>query len=212
MKFKGVIFDLDGVICFTDELHFSAWKQLADKLGIPFDKKINNRLRGVSRMESLEIVLEKSDKSYSENEKKAFADEKNAIYVESLKSMSEKDVSQECLDTLKKLKEKKVKIAIGSSSKNAPLILKQIGLYDWFDAISDGNNIAKSKPDPEVFVKASDMLGLSPSECLVVEDATAGIDAGANGGFKTAGLGDATTYSKTDYRLNAISDLLNIID
>ena len=211
MSFKGVIFDLDGVICFTDELHFRAWKKLADRLNIPFDRTINNRLRGVSRMQSLDIILENSKVKYSEEEKQTFATEKNAYYVESLKTMSPKDVSDDCLFTLKSLKEKGVKIAIGSSSKNAPTILKQIGIFDLFDAISDGNNISKSKPNPEVFVKASEMLNLSPLDCLVVEYAVSGIDAGKNGGFKTAGIGTAFLYERTDYKIKKISDILQII-
>lgn len=212
MKFKGVIFDLDGVICFTDELHYRAWKKLADRLGIYFDKEINNRLRGVSRMQSLEIILERSTKQYTQEEKEAFAAEKNAHYVESLATMSEADVTEEVVSTLKTLKVNGVKIAIGSSSKNAKPILTRIGLIDLFDAISDGNNITRSKPDPEVFAKAAEYLGLEPEECLVVEDAEAGIDAGVAGGFKTAGLGDASKYDKTTYRLQAFSELLTIAD
>lgn len=211
MNFKGVIFDLDGVICFTDELHYLAWKKLADRLGIYFDKEINNRLRGVSRMQSLEIILERSDKAYTQAEKEAFAAEKNAHYVESLASMSEKDVAEEVVSTLKALKEKGVKLAIGSSSKNAKTILKRIGIIDMFDAISDGNNITRSKPDPEVFLKAAEYLGLEASECLVVEDAEAGIDAGVAGGFKTAGLGDASKYAKTAYGMTGFKDLLSVV-
>lgn len=210
MKFKGVIFDLDGVICFTDELHYRAWKALADRLNIPFDRTINNRLRGVSRMASLEIILEKSDKTYTEAEKEAFAAEKNAIYADSLRTMSEKDVSEDVRLTLKTLKERGIKIAIGSSSKNTPTILERIGLYHEFDAISDGNNITKSKPDPEVFLKAAEFLHLSPSDCLIVEDAKAGIDAGKAGGFATAGIGEAALYEKSDYKLTKLSDLLDI--
>lgn len=212
MKFKGVIFDLDGVICFTDELHYRAWKALADRLNIPFDKEINNRLRGVSRMESLEIILERAAKAYTDVEKDAFAAEKNALYADSLRTMSEKDVSEDVRLTLKTLKERGVRIAVGSSSKNAPTILERIGLYDEFDAISDGNNITKSKPDPEVFLKAAEFLGLTPKDCLVVEDAKAGIDAGKAGGFATAGMGEAAAYEKSDYRLTKLSDLLSVLD
>lgn len=212
MKFKGVIFDLDGVICFTDELHYRAWKALADRLNIPFDKEINNRLRGVSRMDSLEIILERADKEYTDAEKDAFASEKNALYADSLRTMSEKDVSEDVRLTLKTLKERGVRLAVGSSSKNAPTILERIGLYDAFDAISDGNNITKSKPDPEVFLKAAEFLGLAPDDCLVVEDAKAGIDAGKAGGFATAGIGEAASYEKSDYRLTKLSDLLSILD
>ena len=211
MKFKGIIFDLDGVICFTDELHYLAWKKLSDRLGIYFDKEINNRLRGVSRMQSLEIILERSKNSYTQEEKELFAAEKNSYYVESLKLMSEKDVEEEVVATLKLLKANGVKIAIGSSSKNAKIILKRIGLIDMFDAISDGNNITRSKPDPEVFIKAAEYLGISAKDCLVVEDATAGIDAGVAGGFKTAGLGEASKYDKTLYPLSEFKDLLSLL-
>ena len=210
MKFKGIIFDLDGVICFTDELHYLAWKKLSDRLGIYFDKEINNRLRGVSRMQSLEIILERSKTSYTQEEKELFAVEKNAYYVESLKLMSEKDVEEDVVATLKQLKSNGVKIAIGSSSKNAKTILKRIGLIDMFDAISDGNNITRSKPDPEVFIKAAEYLGISAKDCLVVEDAEAGIDAGIAGGFKTAGLGGASKYDKTLYPLREFKDLLSL--
>lgn len=210
MKFKGVIFDLDGVLCFTDELHYRAWKMLADRLNIYFDREINNRLRGVSRMESLEIVFERASRDYTIAEKEAFAAEKNAYYVESLRTMSEKDVSDEVRMTLAALKERGIKIAIGSSSKNTPTILERIGLESAFDAVSDGNNITRSKPDPEVFLKAAEFLGLAPEDCLVVEDAVAGIDAGKAGGFATAGIGEAAAYEKSDYKLRTLSDLLSL--
>lgn len=162
MEYKGIIFDLDGVICHTDKYHYQAWKKLADKLGIYFDEKINNRLRGVSRMESLEIILEKSDKTYDEQEKIRFAEEKNSLYKELLQKMTPEDLSQEVKTTLEQLKEKGFKLAIGSSSKNAKFILERIGLSEFFDAVSDGNNITQSKPSPEVFLKAAEYLGLEP--------------------------------------------------
>lgn len=210
MNYKGVIFDLDGVICFTDELHYLAWKALADRLNIYFDREINNRMRGVSRMDSLDILLEQADREYSVVEKEAFAAEKNAIYADSLRQMSEKDVSDDVRNTLKTLKERGVRIAVGSSSKNAPLILERIGLDEMFDAVSDGNGLEKFKPDPEVFLKAAERLGLSPAECLVVEDALSGIDAGVAGGFATAGIGAAASYDKADYKLEKLSDILSL--
>ena len=210
MNYKGVIFDLDGVICFTDELHYLAWKALADRLNIYFDREINNRMRGVSRMDSLDILLERADREYSVVEKVAFAAEMNAIYADSLRQMSEKDVSDDVRNTLKTLKERGVRIAVGSSSKNAPLILERIGLDEMFDAVSDGNGLEKSKPDPEVFLKAAERLGLSPAECLVVEDALSGIDAGVAGGFATAGIGAAASYDKADYKLEKLSDILSL--
>ena len=212
MNYKGVIFDLDAVICFTDELHYLAWKALADRLNIYFDREINQRMRGVSRMDSLNILLEKSDVEYSEVQKEAFAAEKNAIYADSLRKMSEKDVSDDVRQTLKTLREKGVKIALGSSSKNAQAILERIGLEEMFDAVSDGNGLEKFKPDPEVFLKAAEKLGLEPKDCLVVEGAVAGIDAGGAGGFATAGIGPAAGYDKAGYKIEKVSDILKISD
>ena len=209
---KGIIFDLDGVICFTDEYHYFAWKQIADEENIPFDRSDNERLRGVSRKESLEIILEKSEKTYSEEEKEVLMERKNNIYKEQLQKMSEKDLSMEVKETLEALKKKGLLLAIGSSSKNTKFILKQIGLENFFHAISDGTNITKSKPHPEVFLKAADMLELSPKECLVVEDAHAGIDAAVAGGFKSAGIGSAKDYEKTTYPLEAFSDLRLVVE
>lgn len=208
---KAVIFDLDGVICSTDEYHYLAWKALADKEGIRFDKVINNQLRGVSRMASLEIILKNSKRNYSNEEKEEMANYKNEVYKKFLVKMTPNDLSSDVLYTLKTLKERGFKIAIGSSSKNTKTILKQLGIIDMFDAISDGTNITKSKPDPEVFIKAADMLNLPVSECYVVEDAYSGIDAAKDGGFLSFGIGDASNYEKTDYKIHQLSDLLKIV-
>lgn len=211
MKYTAVIFDLDGVICFTDKYHYLAWKALADEEGIYFDEQINNRLRGVSRMESLEIILERASKTYTEEEKVAMATKKNEIYKELLVQMSPADLSEDVAKALKGLKDGGVKIAIGSSSKNARTILNQIGLGNSFDKISDGNNISNSKPDPEVFLKAAEMLGLNPKDCLVVEDAKAGIAAAKAGGFDCAGIGEASEDADTTYPIQKISDLIEIV-
>jgi len=211
MKYAAVIFDLDGVICFTDKYHYLAWKALADEEGIYFDEQINNRLRGVSRMESLEIILERASKTYTEEEKVAMATKKNDIYKGLLVQMSPADLPEDVDKALKGLKEGGMKIAIGSSSKNARTILNQIGLGDAFDKISDGNNISNSKPDPEVFLKAAEMLELEPAECLVVEDAKAGIAAAKAGGFDCAGIGEASEDADTTYSIQKISDLLEIL-
>lgn len=211
MKYRAIIFDLDGVICFTDKYHYQAWKKLADRLGIYFDEEINNRLRGVSRMESLEIILERSDKAYSKEEKDAFAEEKNETYRKLLTQMSTADLSSEVKDTLDELRAKGLKLAIGSSSKNTRTILGQIGLGDFFDEISDGTNITNSKPDPEVFLKAAQFVGEEPKDCLVVEDAEAGIEAAHRGGFDSAGLGEAQKHAHVTYKLESFADLLNIV-
>ncbi len=212
MKFKAVIFDLDGVICFTDEYHYLAWKQVADELGAYFDRDINNRLRGVSRMDSLDIILENyHGEPLSAERKQDIAERKNGLYREYLKKMSTADLSDEVRDTLIRLRELGLKLAIGSSSKNTKLILERIGLSGFFDAVSDGNNISRSKPDPEVFLKAADMLGEAPADCLVVEDAVSGAQAGHAGGMQVACLGDASEKKAGDYNLSAFSQLLDII-
>lgn len=210
MNYSGIIFDLDGVICFTDKYHYQAWKKMADEIGVYFDEVINNRLRGVSRMASLDIILERSEKEYSQEEKEKLAYEKNEIYKELLCKMSPADLSAEVKDTLDALRKKGCRLAIGSSSKNTKLILGRIGLDGYFDAVSDGTNITRSKPDPEVFLKAAEFLGLNPSECLVVEDALAGIDAAVAGGFDSAGIGEAATHGKVTYPLESFSGLLEI--
>ena len=210
MAFKGVIFDLDGVICFTDEYHYLAWKAMADSIGVEFDRTINNRLRGVSRMASLQIILERSAAAYSPEEKLALATKKNDLYKEYLKQMSPSDLSTEVKATLDALRDAGLKLAIGSSSKNTPFILGQLGLEGFFDAVSDGNNITNSKPDPEVFLKAAQFLGLKPEDCLVVEDAISGAEAGHRGGFRVACVGDASKAGVGDYNLRSIAQLAEI--
>ena len=212
MEFKAILFDLDGVICSTDEYHYRAWKVLADKLNAPFDRTINNRLRGVSRMASLEIILETyTGPELSEEEKVALATEKNEIYRESLKEMSPVDLSDEVRETLDALRAKGLKLAIGSSSKNTPFILKQIGLEGYFDAVSDGNNISRSKPDPEVFLLAADKLGVSPAKSLVVEDADAGIEAAKAGGFSPVKLVNSSSENYSRDCISHIKMLLNYL-
>ena len=212
MKYKGIIFDLDGVICSTDEYHYLAWKALADRLEIPFDRERNNLLRGVSRMASLEIILEKSDKTYTDAEKASFAEEKNTLYRKLLAQMSPADLSDNVKSTLEALRKTDLKLAIGSSSKNTPFILERIGLGHFFDAVADGNCITHSKPHPEVFLKAATMIGFFPQNCLVVEDAHAGVEAAVAGGFDCAAIGDAREDSRAKWHLNAFSDLLKAIE
>lgn len=213
MKIKGLIFDLDGVLVFTDKFHYQAWKTMADELGGYFDETINHRLRGVSRMDSLEIILERYEgPDLSLREKEKLAEKKNEIYRTLLESMTPDDVTKEVRDTLTKLREKGYKLAIGSSSKNAKFILEKVELKDAFDAISDGNNITKSKPDPEVFLKAAEYLGLPPKACMVVEDAEAGIEAAKKGGMYAAGIGEAAKSINADESLKTFSELVDIVD
>ena len=207
---RAVIFDLDGVIVSTDDCHYEAWKKMADEEGIYFDKTINNRLRGVSRMESLEIVLERAEKEYSEEEKIKLAERKNSYYKEFITKLTPNDILPGAKENLEELRKNGIKIAIGSSSKNTPVILKQIGLDNYFDAVSDGNNITNSKPDPEVFLKAADMLCIPYSECMIVEDADAGIEAGKRAGMKTLSVHGAKGADVEVEELKAVSliDLL----
>ena len=212
MRYQGIIFDLDGVICTTDEYHYQAWKKMADSMGIYFDRTINNRLRGVSRMESLEIILEQyHGPALSEERKVELATMKNDIYRESLHQLSPADLSAEVKNTLDTLRADGLKLAIGSSSKNTKFILGQLGLGDYFDAVSDGNNITRSKPDPEVFLKAAQMVGLAPADCLVVEDAVSGAQAGHAGGFDVACVGDASKAGAGDYNMDSFGELTRIV-
>ena len=211
MKYKGIIFDLDGVICSTDEYHYQAWKALADKLGIPFDRERNNQLRGVSRMASLDILLGDRGSVYTECAKQKMAEEKNDLYREMLGRMSPLDLNREVRKTLFMIRKTGIRMAIGSSSRNTPYILDRIGLEEFFDAVSDGNNIARSKPDPEVFLKAAEMLGLQPADCLVVEDAHSGVEAAVKGGFDCAAIGDAKEDARATYHLGGFADLQRIV-
>lgn len=208
----SVIFDLDGVLVFTDKYHYIAWKKIADELGIYFDEEINNRLRGVSRMDSLDIILEKYEgKSLSMEKKVELATKKNEYYRELLGNMTPADVSKSVRDTLALLKKRGYYIALGSSSKNARFILEKVDLTDAFDAISDGTNIVNSKPNPEVFVKAANFLLQPCSRCLVVEDAEAGINAGKAAGMATVAIGDAAQCHIADHDIVEFSELSKIL-
>lgn len=211
MDIKGLIFDLDGVIVHTDQYHYQAWKKLADRLGIYFDEDINNRLRGISRMESLDIILENyHGNTLSIQDKEKLTDEKNTYYRSLLETMTSDHVPDVVKSTLAELKNRGFKLAIGSSSKNAKLILNKVGLLNYFDAISDGTNITYSKPNPEVFIKAAQDLRLSTQECAVIEDANAGIDAAKRAEMLAIAIGPATTYEKSDLKLQKFVDLLDI--
>ncbi len=211
MKYQGIIFDLDGVICSTDKYHYMAWKSIADKVGIAFDEESNNQLRGVSRMESLEILLSKEADRFTLKEKIVLAEEKNQYYQELLKKLSPADLTSEVKATLDQIKQMGILIAIGSSSKNAKFILKQIGLEDYFNQISDGTNITHSKPDPEVFLLASEYLHLPTGECLVVEDALSGIEAATLAGMDSAAIGNASHHSPATYHLDRFQDLIQYL-
>lgn len=205
---QGVIFDLDGVLVSTDELHYAAWKRLADREEIYFDRAINDRLRGVSRMASLEIILERAGRTYSEDEKQEMASFKNGLYVDLLDGLTPADVLPGVIETLDGLAARGVHTAVGSSSKNAKKILEKTGLLDRFDAVADGTDVTRSKPDPEVFLCAAKKLGVEPALCAVVEDAEAGIEAAKAGGMTALAVGGARKSPHADKRLNDIRELL----
>lgn len=208
---RAIIFDLDGVIVSTDEQHYLGWQALADRLGIPFSRAVNDRFRGVSRMACMDILEELGGKHYTRQEKAAYADWKNKYYRNLLCRLSPADLSGEVKATLDALREGGLKLAIGSSSKNAGFILERLGLEGYFDAVADGTMISRSKPDPEVFLMAARLLDLTPEDCLVVEDAVAGVEAAHAGGMKAATLGDAAEKNCGDYILQRFSDLLRLL-
>ena len=211
MKYKAVIFDLDGVIVSTDQLHYRAWKKMADMEGIYFDQEINHQLRGVSRADSLEIILKKATKKYTQDEKLKLMTFKNDIYVKSLSELTPEDILPNINYVLDELIKRDIKIAIGSSSRNAGLILKQLKLENKFDAISDGNDITYSKPHPEVFLIAANKLNIDPKDCIVVEDAQAGIEAAKAANMFAFAIGDAKESNLSDYKSDDIKDLLKFV-
>ena len=209
---RAVIFDLDGVLVRTDQAHDKAWRALAGRLGIPFDGRAAARLRGVSRMEALDIVLEGCGRSFTPAEKEALAAEKNERYRALIAEMTPADVAPDTTVTLKALRERGLLLAVASSSKNARFILERTGLTPYFHAVVDGTQIARSKPDPEVFLKAAQVLGVSPAEALVVEDAAAGVRAARCGGFSSAALGPAAAAEGlADHEIRSLPELLELV-
>jgi len=190
MELKGCIFDLDGVIVDTARYHYLAWKRLAAEMGFDFTPEHNEALKGVSRMASLDILLSVGGIKKDAREKEALADRKNNWYVGYISDMTPSEILPGSVELLEKLRAEGILTAIGSASKNAGTILKRIGLIKLFDTIVDGHTIANAKPDPEVFLKAAGELDLSPVNCVVFEDAVAGIEAALAGGMRCVGIGD----------------------
>jgi beta-phosphoglucomutase len=199
VKIKACLFDLDGVIVDTARYHFIAWKEMADELGFVFTEKENELLKGVSRTRSLEILLELGKIDKTEAAKLQLAERKNQRYLEHVNQMTEAEILPGVTRLLDDLRSNGILIALGSASKNAPLILERIHLKEKFDAIVDGNSVSKAKPDPEVFLKGARLLKVEPNECLVFEDAQAGIDAALNGGMSVIGIGSSENLSYADH-------------
>lgn len=198
MDLRGCIFDLDGVIVDTAKYHFMAWRRLAKELGFIFTLEDNEALKGVSRMASLEILLSKGGISVSQKEKEVLAARKNGWYVEFISGMKPGEILPGSMQLLKNLRKEGILTAIGSASKNAGTILDGIGLREMFDVIIDGNKISSAKPDPEVFLKGAEEMKLSPSQCVVFEDAQAGIEAAIAGGMKCVGVGSPELLGRAD--------------
>ena len=208
---RAIIFDLDGVICSTDRYHYLAWKALADRLDIPFDEQKNKLLRGVSRLDSLEIILGDRSSHFSEQEKWELAEEKNRIYREYLQTMRPSDLSEDTCYALQTLRKRGYLLAIGSSSKNTRQILTQLGLEHFFDAVADGTQITRAKPDPEVFFLAASLLDISPEQAIVIEDAESGVQAAETGHFRVIGIRSRENDPNSDITIKKLSDLTEIL-
>ncbi len=207
MKYTGYIFDLDGVLVDTARYHYLAWKKLAEELGITFTEKDNERLKGVSRMRSLEIILEIGGVSKTEEEKEALCERKNECYLEYVNSMGPNEALPGVWDFLKDAKVHGCKLALGSASKNARPVMDRLGFTEIFDVIADGSMVTRSKPDPEVFVLASDLLGIPTDNCLVFEDAVAGIEAAHAGGMAAVGIGTRENLPEADIIAAGLGEL-----
>lgn len=198
MSIKAFLFDLDGVIVDTAIYHYQAWKRLANELGFDISEEFNEQLKGVSRMESLDLILAHGGQTVSDEKKTELATQKNQWYLELVSRMTSEDILPGVATFFSQVHKAGLKTALGSVSKNAPMILERIGMADAFDAIIDGTKISKGKPDPEVFTKGADELGVSPAECVVFEDAVAGVEAGKRGGMFVVGLGSPDVLTRAD--------------
>jgi len=209
MDVKACIFDLDGVLVDTAKYHYLAWKSLAEELNIPFDRKDNELLKGVSRMTSLDIILKLGgQEKMAAEQKQNLADRKNALYLEYIQAMKKEDsILPGAERFLKELRSRGMKTALGSASKNAPLILEKTDLSQYFDVVIDGNHVSKAKPDPEVFLKGAQGLGIAAENCVVFEDAQAGIEAALAGGMKCVGVGHPDQLKKADLLIEDLSQI-----
>ncbi|MGM0502833.1 MAG: beta-phosphoglucomutase [Bacillota bacterium] len=206
-KIKGFIIDLDGVITETAEYHFQGWKRLAEEEGIEFSREDNEQLRGVSRRRSLEILLGAEIENYTEEEFQEMMDRKNGYYQAFLEDMDDDDLLPGARELLDEIKERGLKMAIASSSRNAKTVLNSLGISDEFDAIADGHSVANAKPAPDIFLHAAQEIGLKPEECVVLEDAESGVDAALAAGMVAVGVGPEERVGHGDYRFDSTADI-----
>ncbi|WP_411028950.1 beta-phosphoglucomutase [Spongiimicrobium sp. 3-5] len=207
MERTGFIFDLDGVIVDTAKYHYLAWKKLANQLGFDFTEEQNEQFKGVSRRRCLEILLEMGNVEVPKQQFEDWLVEKNTDYLGYIETMNESEILPDVPKVLKYLKQEDIAMALGSASKNARPILEKVNLLSYFDAIVDGNEVTKAKPDPEVFLKAAEMLDASPENCVVFEDAVAGIEAANAAGMLTVGIGDAEILSQATYNFKDFTEI-----
>ena len=203
---KAVIFDLDGVIVDTAHYHFIAWKRLADELGVPFTEHDNERLKGVSRMQSMDIILELGALQISMDRKTQLADKKNTWFVEFVEKMKPSEIFPGVKQLLEELKSQGIKIALASSSKNARRVIELLQIENEFDAVVDGTMIVHTKPDPEIFLLAAKMINVPASECVVFEDAEAGVEAALAAGMKCVGVGSTEQLGKANRVVKRTAD------
>ncbi|MFH0733599.1 MAG: beta-phosphoglucomutase [bacterium] len=204
---KGVIFDLDGVLVTTDEYHFKSWQKISAEEGIYFTWEMNNNFRGVGRMECVDILVSKSNKHYSLEEKNNIAIRKNNYFAESLQNLEASVIMPGTIKMLLELRNRGIKIGVGSNSRNAKAIINKLNMLEMFDTITDGFDIKNSKPDPEVFLLAAERLGLKNDECIVVEDAVAGIEAAHAAGMRALGIGTAERLTKAEKVVKDLSEI-----
>ncbi len=207
MEIKACLFDLDGVIVDTAKYHFIAWRDLAAKLGFVFTEQDNERLKGVSRMASLDILLEVGGLSLDDATKLKLAEEKNCNYVAYIEKMNPDEILPGAERFLNELKSNGIKIALGSASKNAMTILNRLHLTDLFDAIIDGTKVSEAKPNPEVFLKGAEALGVNPAQCVVFEDAEAGVEAALAGGMLCVGIGSPHNLGKAHLVVEGLNQM-----
>jgi len=212
MRKVGFIFDLDGVIVDTAGYHYLAWKKLADQLGIEFNEEQNERFKGVSRKRCLEILLELGGLQVSQQQFDAWLAEKNDDYLSYINEMDSSEILPDVTKVLNYLKDRKIPMALGSASKNARPILEKVKLLPYFNSVVDGNEVSKAKPDPEVFLMAARDLGVPPEDCVVFEDAVAGIEAANRAGMTSIGIGDPEILGNADYTFRDFTEIdLNFI-
>jgi beta-phosphoglucomutase len=206
-KYKAFLFDLDGVICDTAKYHYLAWKRLADMLDIPFDEEANEAFKGVSRMRCMELLLGFGNRTADQEEMVRLANMKNDWYVEYLHEFNRSELLPGALDVLEECRKRGIKTAICSASKNAPIILSRLEIMDYFDAVIDGNKTTKAKPDPEVFLLGAKELGVNPTECVIFEDALAGVQAGKSENIYIVGIGKPENLPGADIVIDDLAHL-----